>query len=302
MRILLQFPEGLKRQALTHAKRLESEGNEVLIAASPTFGACDLALEEARVVKADKLVHFGHCEFQKVDFNVEYVEYRIDASLDVLNDSLAPLEGFGTLCLMTTIQHVHQLNEIKRFYEEHGKEVIFNKPKGHAKNPGQILGCDSGNVAALDRSVDAFIYFGGGIFHPLGALLQTEKPFFCVDPFQKKVERIDSLRETYKKRSKGRILASMGAKSFGVLVSTKNGQYNIDLANALKRRIEDAGLIAAVLVSNTFDFESINNMMEFDAFVNTACPRIPIDDCDRLRKPLLSPSELEAVLELRSVK
>jgi 2-(3-amino-3-carboxypropyl)histidine synthase len=75
MRILLQFPEGLKQQALSHAKRLESEGNEVFVSASPTFGACDLALDEARAINADKLVHFGHCEFQKVDFNVEYVAY-----------------------------------------------------------------------------------------------------------------------------------------------------------------------------------------------------------------------------------
>jgi 2-(3-amino-3-carboxypropyl)histidine synthase len=194
------------------------------------------------------------------------------------------------------------LNEIKSFYEGNGKRVTFSKPNGLAKNPGQILGCDPGNVAVLDKSVDAFVYFGGGIFHPLGALLQTSKPFICVDPFQKKVERIDSLREAYKKRSKGRILASIGAKNFGVLISTKNGQCNMDLAKILKKDIEGAGLAAALLVSNTFDFESINNMMEFDAFVNTACPRIVIDDYDRLRKPLLSPGELATVLELRSIK
>ena len=39
MRILLQFPEGLKQKALGHAKALELEGNEVFISASPTYGA-----------------------------------------------------------------------------------------------------------------------------------------------------------------------------------------------------------------------------------------------------------------------
>ena len=302
MRILLQFPEGLKQQALGHAKRLESEGNEVFVSASPTFGACDLALDEARSLHTDKLVHFGHCEFQKVDFNFEYVEYPIDAPLVVLRDSLKHLKGFKTLCLLTTIQHVHQLVEIKSFYESEGKTVVYNKPNGFAKNPGQLLGCDAGNVAVLDGSVDAFVYFGGGIFHPLGALLQTTKPFFCVDPFQKRVERIDSMRETYKKKSKGRVVASLGAKNFAVLLSTKNGQCNMELAKMLKKQIEEAGLTAVVLVSNTFDFGSINNFMEFDAFVNTACPRISIDDGDRLRKPLLSASELATVLELRSIK
>ena len=299
MRILLQFPEGLKQQALKHAKSLEQEGNEVFISASPTFGACDLALDEARAIGADKLVHFGHAEFQKVDFNVEYVEYPIDAPLDVLPISLEHLKGFEKLCLMTTIQHVHQLEGIKKFYEDNGKKIIFNEPNGPSMKPGQLLGCDAGNVSVLDNDVDAFVYFGGGLFHPLGALMQTTKPFFVVDPFMRKAESIDHMRETYNRKSKGKVLSSLGARNFGVLVSTKNGQFHIELAKSLKKRIEDAGLTAAILVSNTFDFESLSNMLEFDAFVNTACPRLALDDNERIRKPLLSAVELERVLELR---
>jgi len=302
MKILLQFPEGLKQKALEHAKKLEAEGNEVIISASPTFGACDLAIDEAKKIGADKLVHFGHAEFNHVDFNVEYVEYRIDAPLDMLTESLNQLEGYGRICLMTTIQHVHQLAAISEFYETNGKEIILNKPNRATKTEGQILGCDAGNASALDESVDAFVYFGGGTFHPTGALLQTTKPFFLVDPFQKRMERIDGMRETYAKRSRGKVLTSLEAKNFGILVSTKNGQYNMELAKVLKKKIEDAGCTAAILISNTFDFESINNMLEFDAFVNTACPRLASDDSVRTRKPLLSAKELEEVLELNEKK
>ncbi len=298
MRLLLQFPEGLKQEALKHAKKLESEGNEVIISASPTFGACDLAIDEAKKVGAEKLVHFGHSEFHHVDFNVEYVPYLIDASLEILPESLKALSGMNRICLLTTVQHVHQLDSVRRFYEENGKEVVLNRPNGFAKVNGQILGCDDGNVMVIDRQVDAFVYFGGGIFHPLGALLQTTKPFLIVDPFQNRTWRMDEMRETYRKRSRGKVLTSLKAKSFGILVSTKNGQYNMNLATILKKRIEASGLTAAVLVSGTLDFESINNMLEFDAFVNTACPRIAIDDVDRLRKPLLSANELIEVLNL----
>ncbi len=299
MRILLQFPEGLKQHALEHAKKLEAEDNEVFVSASPSFGACDLAIDEARRIGADKLVHFGHAEFHRVDFNVEYVPYRMDAKLDVLEDSLPELEAFRSICLMTTVQHVHQLPDITRFYERNGKGVVLNRPNGFAKQAGQLLGCDSGNVTVLDRHVDAFVYFGGGIFHPIGALLQTTKPFLVVDPFLNSVRRIDGMREEYRKRSRGRVLASLGAKRFGILVSTKNGQYNMQLAGLLKKRMEATGLSAAILVSNTLDFGSISNMLEFDAFVNTACPRIAIDDTDRLRKPLLSANELMEVLKLK---
>ena len=299
MRILLQFPEGLKQEALKHAKRLESEGNEVFVSASPTFGACDLALDEARSLKVEKLIHFGHAEFQHVDFNVEYVEYRIDAPLTLLDRSLDMLKGFKTIGIVTTIQHVHQLNSIREFYERNGKIVVIGKPYGFAKMPGQILGCDVGSSASIDRIVDAHVYFGGGIFHPLGALLATTKPFLAIEPFGNRIEFIDRMRETYARKSRGKVLASLEAKNFGVMLTTKNGQHNAQLAGLLKKRIEEQGLSAAILVANTFDFESLNNMREFDAFVNTACPRLAVDDTDRLSKPLLSANELMEVLRMK---
>ena len=299
MRILIQFPEGLKQKALEYAKSLEKDGNEVFVSASPNFGACDLALDEARNLNVDKLIHYGHAEFNKVDFNVEYVPYEIDAPMDLLPKSLEYLKDFKRIGLVTTVQHLHQLDDIKEFYEKNGKEVFIGKPYGFAKHPGQILGCDIGSAASIDGKVDAHVYFGGGIFHPLGALLNTKKPFLVIEPFDNKVEFIDSLRDTYQRRSKGKVLASLEAKSIAILVSTKNGQHNLKLAEILKKKIEEAGLNAAILVSNTFDFDSINNMMEFDAFVNTACPRIAIDDTDRLRKPLLSANELMQVLSMK---
>jgi len=299
MRILIQFPEGLKQKALEYAKRLESEGNEVFVSASPNFGACDLALDEARSLNVDKLIHYGHAEFNHVDFNVEYVPYEIDAPLNLLPSSLEYLKAFNTISLLTTVQHLHQLNKLKEFYESNGKTVVIGKPYGFAKHPGQILGCDIGSAASVDSRVDAHVYFGGGIFHPLGALLSTKKPFLVVEPFDNKIEFIDSLRETYQRRSRGKVLASLEAKSIGILVSTKNGQHNLKLAEILKKKIEENGLNSGILISNTFDFDSINNMMEFDAFVNTACPRIAIDDVDRLRKPLLSANELMQVLSMK---
>lgn len=299
MRVLLQFPEGLKDRAMTHAKILEAAGDEVFISASPTFGACDLALDEAKNIKADKLVHFGHAEFHKVDFNVEYVHYEINAPLEILGRSLPYLDKFKRIGLCTTVQHLHQLESVCDFYQQAGKEVVIGKPYGFAKQPGQILGCDIGSAASIDNKVDAHVYFGGGMFHPLGALLNTKKPFLVVEPFQNHISFIDEYREKYRKVSRGKILGSINAKRFGILVSTKNGQHNMQLATIIKSNIEKAGLDAGILVANTFDFESINNMMEFDALVNTACPRIGIDDYDRTRVPMLSANELMEVIRIQ---
>jgi 2-(3-amino-3-carboxypropyl)histidine synthase len=300
MRILLQFPEGLKQKASEYAKELEKQGNEVFISASPTFGACDLALDEMRNIGAAKLVHFGHAEFHHVDANVEYVPYQIDAPTTLLPESLKALKDFKTISLITTVQHIHQLEAIRRFYEDNDKKVVVGKPYGFAKHPGQILGCDIGSAANVDKQVDAHVYFGGGMFHPLGALLNTTKPFFVIEPFENKIENIDRYRETYRKRSRGKIMRALNAKSIGILVSTKNGQHNMALAKIIRDKARKAGMDAQVLVANTFDFISLNNMLQFDAFVNTACPRISIDDTDRTRAPLLSANELMEVLRMRS--
>ncbi len=299
MKILLQFPEGLKPKALEYAKKLENEGNTVFISSSPTYGACDLAIDEAKAIGAEKLVHYGHAEFHHVDFNVEYVFYTVDAPTEILERSMEQIKDFNTIGIVTTIQHVHQLDEVKRFYESRGKTVVIGRPYGFAKHQGQILGCDIGSAANIDRKVDAHIYFGGGIFHPLGAVLHTTKPFLAIEPFTNTIEFMDHYREKYRKRKMGKIAAALDAKKFGILVSTKNGQHNLNLAKLIKDRIERNGLSAAILISNNIDFQSIENMMEFDAFINTACPRIAVDDTERLKRPLLSANELMEVLNLR---
>lgn len=301
MRILLQFPEGLKQYALEYSRKLESEGNEVFISASPTYGACDLALDEMHRIKAEKLVHFGHNEFMHIQDNVEYVPFTMDADLALLEKAAREeLCMYHKVGLVTTVQHIHQIDEAKAVLEAAGKEVVIGRPYGFAKARGQILGCDVGSATTIDKDVDCFVYFGGGLFHPLGAVYCTKRPFLSVDPFAGRYEWLDKWRERRAKESKGKITLGLYAKTFGILVSTKNGQHNVNLAKMLKSMIEQSGLDAALLLSNTFDFDSLNNMMQFDAFVNTACPRIATDDTDRLRKPLLSASELMEMLKIRN--
>ncbi len=302
MKVLLQFPEGLKQYALKHAKELESKGDEVFISASPTYGACDLAIDEAKKLGAEKLVHFGHNEFHKVDFNVEYVPYTIDANIDLLANIKAELAPYKKVGIVTTVQQVHQIEDIKRSLEAMGKEVLIGKPYGFAKKQGQILGCDIGSAASINKDVDCFLYFGGGLFHPLGAVYATTKPFLAMDPFGNKWMWLDSYRELQAKHKKAIIMRSIFAKKFGILVSKKNGQHNLNLAKVLKSRLEKSGNEAAILIGDTFDFESLDNMMEFDAFVNTACPRLATDDTERLRKPLLSANEAMELMTIRAQK
>jgi 2-(3-amino-3-carboxypropyl)histidine synthase len=56
----LQFPEGLKKNALAIASEIEENtGAKVIILIDPCYGACDLK----EIPGMDLLIHFGHTDF-----------------------------------------------------------------------------------------------------------------------------------------------------------------------------------------------------------------------------------------------
>ena len=168
MKIILQFPEGLKREALQHAERLEAAGHEVFLSAAACFGACDLCLEEARAVGAKKLVHFGHAEFCKVrvpGLKIEYVPYF--AELD-WKEVGAMLSKAATLlrearakkvALVFPVQHLKNADRVKKHLEDAGFAVATGKGGAHVRHPGQVLGCD-GSAALNGTAKDADIVGG----------------------------------------------------------------------------------------------------------------------------------------------
>src|SRR5215472_3784557 len=63
-KILIQLPDGLKQEGPRLANLVRQKtGAEVLVSATPAWGACDLSLDAASRLKADLLVHYGHNEF-----------------------------------------------------------------------------------------------------------------------------------------------------------------------------------------------------------------------------------------------
>jgi 2-(3-amino-3-carboxypropyl)histidine synthase len=102
------------------------------------------------------------------------------------------------------------------------------------------------------------------------------------------VERI--LRQRF-----GLIMACDNAQVFGILIGEKPGQMRRTLALRMKRMLEKHGKKGYLMALEHVSPELID-FYPVDAFVNTACPRIAIDDAVRYKKPLLTPFELEVVL------
>jgi 2-(3-amino-3-carboxypropyl)histidine synthase len=296
MRILLQFPEGLKRKGLELAKDYESEGHEVFLSASACYGACDLALDEARWIKADKIVHVGHNRFIRAELPipVEYVPYPVDIEIGALAAALPHLEGYTDIALGTTVQHVHQFGQMKEFLESNGKRV-FAEAGEMATEKGQVLGCDASAITKVQDKVEAVLFVGSGMFHPLA--IDIDKPVFVFNPNDGSVKDVKAEVERLRKRRKGAIAKALTCQSFGILLSTKPGQFNMSMARWARDELRMRGLSCAILVSNELDPMSVNNYMDFEAYVNTACPRLS-DDQERYGRPVLNIGMLKQMFSM----
>ncbi len=284
----LQFPEGFKRRAIMIAGELEEDtGSDIVISGNPCYGACDI--DTTLAGKVDVMFHFGHSKMGKFE-NVVFIEAR--SNVDVLQCVKIALPLFKTkkIGLTTTVQHIHKLEEIARFLDENGKKGISGKGDIRVSYHGQVLGC---NFSAARLECEEYLYIGSGIFHPLGVAIATGKRVVAADPYLNQV--IEVSPEKFMRKRSGYIAKSMDAKVFGIIVSSKSGQNRIDLARKLSEMARRHGKKAQIII---MDLVTPEQLLAFkvDAYVNTACPRITIDDAQRFHVPVLSPSEFEIVL------
>ncbi len=313
MRILLQFPEGLKQKALEYAETYRKEGHEIFVSGAACYGACDLALDEARAIHAEKIIHFGHSEFkfarterdavqsdapflkEKPPVEVEYIEYHIDADLEKLKKAIEQVKE-EKIALGTTVQHIHQFGKMKEIFRSSGKTIYTGKGN-FAYHEGQVLGCDHIAVTQFGDA-GAIVIIGDGLFHAIGA--DTEKPVYVVHPQSGNVRNIADEIEKLKKRRKGSIAKAIECEKFAVLLSTKPGQFRPEVADKMKKELESIGKKVIVITANELSPSSLANF-NFDCYVNTACPRIA-DDTEVFEKPLLNPDMVMEMVEMIRAK
>ena len=151
------------------------------------------------------------------------VEGRYKGKIDLsnLDTSILP-KNIG---LATTVQFLDFIDEIKQSLENNGKVVFVDKLR--QKYDGQLLGCDVGAAKKTENNVDAFLYIGTGMFHPLGIALNINKEVFCYDPISAVLSKIDGEQvEKYNKKRKIAYMKFLEADEIGILVSLKPGQNN----------------------------------------------------------------------------
>lgn len=292
-RILIQIPDGLKPRAASLSNIIESRTSaETFLSSSSCYGACDIALEQAKLLRADLIVHYGHTQFTLGDsVPIIFLDARSDLDLvSLLRKAEDEVSRWKKVGVATTVQHLDALKTVKDQLATRGIQAVIAPRGGHNIHDGQIVGCDYTPLKIIADEVESFLVIGSK-FHGLGASLAVSKPVVLADPYSNRVTDMDKERERIIQRRYASIDQAKEAKNFGVILCTKTGQYNPAGAAAIKRQISNRGRTVCTIVADEITPDLLLNFEEVQVFVNTACPRLSLDDADRFAKPILSPKE-----------
>ncbi|MEM3225897.1 MAG: diphthamide biosynthesis enzyme Dph2 [Saccharolobus sp.] len=302
-KVLLQFPEGLKYFSIDIVNNLKERlpNVEFIISGEPSWGACDIAEDEASLIGADLIVHFGHTPYTwyypKLPTIFINAESNIDLDSKALEHLVMTLNKYdkNNISLTATLQHVKLLSKVKIFLENQGYNVKIGKPSNKFMFDGQILGCD---YKAADVQADIYVIVSGGMFHALGLGLSVNKPTIKLDPYLQKSEDItDEVAKIIKIRY-GKILEAMDKKTWVIIQGVKVGQNRPSMVKYFYDELTKKGYRVYIVTNKVLTKEVLRNIDRsyIDVFLVTSCPRLPIDDLYDYEKPVLTPGEAKMII------
>ncbi|HNZ51879.1 MAG: 2-(3-amino-3-carboxypropyl)histidine synthase [Candidatus Diapherotrites archaeon ADurb.Bin253] len=298
-RVLVQLPEGVKQNSFELLEFFEKLKIEAIFSGETCWGGCAVAVEEAKSVKADLIVHFGHSEFMKVNFPVIYIPIKDELNLEsLLKKSLFELKSFKNIGLSCSVQHIHDLKNILEFYENNGKKVIVSKKKGNVSGEGQVVGCQYFGLKEIQDKVDCFVVVGNN-FHSMGAALAVDKPVFLIDVYNNEIKNMNGVKDKILRQRILSVEKFKDAKKIGIIIGVKQGQQ-FGSYKYLKDRFIKLGKEVVVLTINEFSPDKLVNFYNIDGFVELACPRIATDDFARYKKPIITFKEALVVVGEKS--
>ena len=296
-KVILQFPEGLKRKAVEVIEELSSRLDDhitIMVSGEPCFGACDLPDHPDALI-----VNFGHYPIPNLDEDGETLFIPARSMTDpipIVDEAISLLKG--RVGLIFTPQYMHRKEEVKDHLTSKGIEAIIGKGGDRLFMEGQVLGCNTSAAGAIAQDVDMLLFVGAGNFHPLALALGTRKDVLIADPDLNEIREIADLKDRVLRQRHATITRARDAKVFGIILSTKPGQRRERLAIQISRSLSEAGKASTII-----ELENVSppllDAFKVDAWVSTACPRLAIDDHLAYSVPILTPPELDILLGKR---
>jgi len=304
-KVLLQIPGGLKSHFFKFADLIEEKTNaNIIISADPCFGACDIPSYDLKNLGVELIVHIGHTSIPVIkNSQIQTIFVNAESILDISKviQKAIPRMKHKKVGLVSTAQHVHLLDEAKKLLVNNKFEPFIGKGDNRIDLKGQILGCNFSAAKSIANKVDTFLFIGSGNFHPLGLLLLFKKQVIVCDPYSNDVreKELEDLKDMILRQRYGAIARSKDAHVFGILIGTKLGQQRIELAYEIKEKLNFKQKKSYIFSLNHFSPIFLEGYRDIDCFVSTACPRIAIDDYMQYKVPIITPIELDILLDFK---
>ena len=282
--VAIQLPEGLKTKIRLISQELNDK--ELLFIGDPFWGACDIPPKG----NYDILVQFGHSIIPNLGEygHVIFLELQKQLEFDI-DPAKIP---FKSLVLTSNVTYSNQLPILKEKLEKHGISVDLKRGDSRVFYPGQILGC---NISAARGKGEGVLFVGEGLFHPLGISLALEKPVIAFNPVTNEYIDMDPIKKKFLKQRYAAIDIASRSDYFGIIVSSKIGQVRYTLAKKAQEILSKHNKKSFIVVMDLIRNEEIINFPA-EVYVNTACPRVTIEDYSTFSKPIITYHELSMAL------
>ena len=298
--IALDGPDGILKKIQTCAHKLTEKYNiPVYVIGDTSWGSCDLNIHAAEMLGVDILFNIGHTiSMEKFGDKVIMVDAFDDIDFSKIAKRCAidlRKNNFKKISLVTNSQYLQSVQKVKEIFEFHGYEVIIGKGKGHL-NDAQVFGCEFYPVHDTKDQVDAYLFLGQSIFHSASIAIVTQKPTFMLDPYFNEYSEVSDIAQKLEKKALLSIYKVQDAKTIGIIIGLKEGQFANIKALELKRLLEQEGKRILLIAMTEITDERLLSFQDIDAFIQVACPRIGTDN--HFHKPVLSVPQAISLIKL----
>jgi 2-(3-amino-3-carboxypropyl)histidine synthase len=117
-----------------------------------------------------------------------------------------------------------------------------------------------------------------------------------LDPYFEEFLKINNEAEVVKKRAILSVYKALDARTLGIIIGLKEGQFANIKALEFKKELGKFGIKIQLIALTEISNEKLENFREIDAFIQVACPRLGTDNY--FSKPVLSVPQGLALIKL----
>lgn len=297
--VALDGPDGLLKKIQSCAHNLSEKYQiPVYVIGDTSWGSCDLNLHAVETLGVDMLFNIGHTiAMEKFGDKVVMIDAfdDVDFSKIATRCAIELKKNFNKISLVTNSQYLPSVQKVKKIFENHGFEVIIGRGKGHL-NDAQVFGCEFYPAYDSKNDVDAYIFLGQSMFHSASIAIVTQKPTFMMDPYFNEYSQINDFAQKLEKKAVLSVLKAQDARTIGIIIGLKEGQFAKIKALEIKKMLEVLGKRILLIAMTEITDERLLSYQDVDAFVQVACPRIGTDN--HFHKPVLSAPQAMSLIKL----